>query len=85
MTRQSRTDITVVARRIREARRNAPAARSLLVAVTGIDGSGKGFVASRIVTELRTGGLRAEPINIDGWLNLPGARFNDSNPADHYY
>jgi len=37
------------------------------------------------VTELRTGGLRAEPINIDGWLNLPGARFNDSNPADHYY
>ena len=46
--------------------RNAPAAPSLLVAVTGIDGSGKGFVASRIVAELRTGGLQAEPINIDG-------------------
>jgi len=85
MPRQSRTDITGVADRIREARRNAPAARALLVAVTGIDGSGKGFVASRIVTELRTAGLRAEPINIDGWLNLPGARFNDSNPADHFY
>ena len=85
MPRQSRTDITAVCERIREARRNAPAVRSLLVAVTGIDGSGKGFVASRIVTELRTGGLRAEPINIDGWLNLPGTRFNDSNPADHFY
>jgi hypothetical protein len=54
MTRQSRTDITGVAERIREARRKAQS-RSLLVAVTGIDGSGKGFVASRIVTELRTG------------------------------
>lgn len=85
MPRQSRTDIRAVVERIREARRNAPAARSLLVAVTGIDGSGKGFVASRIVAELRTAGLRAEPINIDGWLNLPGARFNDSNPADHFY
>ena len=85
MPRQSRTDIKGVAERIREARRNVPPARTLLVAETGIDGSGKGFVASRIVTELRTGGLRAEPINIDGWLNLPNARFNDSNPADHFY
>ena len=79
------TDITAVCKRIREARRNAPAERSLLVAVTGIDGSGKGFVASRIVAELRAGGLRAEPINIDGWLNLPAIRFNDANPADHFY
>src|SRR4029453_9775413 len=85
MPRQSTTDITVVSKRIQEARRNAPPARTLLVAVTGIDGAGKGFVASRIVPELRTGGLRAEPINIDGWLNLPGTRFNDSNPADHFY
>jgi len=85
MPRQSTTDITAVVERIREARRNAPAPRSLLVAVTGIDGSGKGFVASRIVRELRCGGLQAEPINIDGWLNLPGIRFNDSNPAEHFY
>jgi uridine kinase len=55
------------------------------VAVTGIDGSGKGFVASRIVAELLIGGLRAEAINIDGWLNLPGTRFNAANPADHFY
>jgi len=53
--------------------------------VTGIDGSGKGFLASEIVSELRTRGLRAEAINIDGWLNLPCVRFNDSNPADHFY
>lgn len=85
MPRQSRTDITGVVERIREARRNTPTARALLVAVTGIDGSGKGFVASRIGTELQTGGLRAEPINIDGWLNLPSVRFNDANPAAHFY
>jgi uridine kinase len=81
----TQTGITGVADRIREARRNAPRARALLVAVTGIDGSGKRFIASRIATTLTTAGLRAEPINIDGWLNLPAARFNDSNPADHFY
>lgn len=85
MPRQSGTDITAVSERIREARRSTPAARGLLVAVTGIDASGKGFVASRIVAELRAGGLRAEAINIDGWLNLPGIRFSDSKPADHFY
>jgi uridine kinase len=66
MPRQSRTDITAVVERIREVRLNASAARSLLVAVTGIDGSGKRFAASRIVAELRSGGLQAGPINIDG-------------------
>lgn len=55
------------------------------MAVSGIDGAGKGFLASQIAAALRAGGLRAEPINIDGWLNLPHERFRESNPAAHFY
>ncbi len=74
-----------VVARITEARRRTPAGRSVLVAVTGIDGSGKGYVASRIVRGLEGLGLRAEALNVDGWLNLPSARFDASNPAEHFY
>lgn len=24
-------------------------------------------------------------INLDGWLNLPPVRFNESNSAEHFY
>jgi uridine kinase len=68
-----------------EVRRTAPAQRSVLVAVTGIDASGKGYVAAQIVGALQARGMRAADINIDGWLNLPHQRFNRSNPAEHFY
>jgi uridine kinase len=57
----------------------------VLVAITGIDGCGKGYVAARIVDALRSKGLRAAAVNIDGWLNLPGRRFDAANPAEHFY
>jgi uridine kinase len=59
--------------------------RSLLVGVTGIDGSGKGYVAGRVVTALAGHGVRTAGINIDGWLNLPRVRFSPENPAEHFY
>lgn len=68
-----------------EARRVTAPTRSLLVAVTGIDGCGKGYVTARMVDALRKKGLRAVDINIDGWLNLPQKRFSTSNPAEHFY
>lgn len=75
----------VVSARIREARRLVPATRSLLVAVSGIDGSGKGHVAARIAAALEAAELRAAVINIDGWLNLPHLRFDPFRPAAHFY
>jgi uridine kinase len=59
--------------------------RSLLVGVSGIDGSGKGYVTGKIVARLQDHGLRAVGINADGWLNLPHLRFNSVNPAEHFY
>ena len=74
-----------VVAKIGEARRQIPAARGVLAAVSGIDGSGKGYVTRKIVEALRATGLRVAEINVDGWLNLPHIRFTKENPAEHFY
>ena len=61
------------------------ASESFLVAVSGIDGSGKGYITAQIVAGLRQRGFRVAGINIDGWLNLPHLRFNKHQPAEHFY
>lgn len=62
-----------------------PAARSVLVGVSGIDGSGKGFCTARIDERLRAEGVRSANINVDGWLNPPSKRFSATAPAEHFY
>lgn len=66
-------------------RQEVPLERSLLVGVTGIDGSGKGYLTVQIVNELAKRGVRAANIGVDGWLNLPSRRFNPENPAEHFH
>jgi len=78
-------DFDEVAERIIAARRGVPIQRSLLVAITGIDSSGKGYVSARIVEALHAQRLRTAAINVDGWLNLPHRRFSDVDPAEHFY
>jgi len=78
-------DLEAVVAEILVTRGGVPAARSALVAVTGIDGCGKGYVTARIVEGLRARGARAVGLNIDGWLNLPAVRFSETDPAEHFY
>lgn len=59
--------------------------RSLLVGISGIDGSGKGYVAKQIETRLAQHSIGAANINVDGWLNLPNRRFSAIKPAEHFY
>ncbi len=59
--------------------------RSALVALSGIDGSGKGYVSARILERLRDAGCRTAAIGVDGWLNLPLRRFSRENPGEHFY
>jgi uridine kinase len=66
-------------------RQSVPAVRSALVAVTGIDGSGKGYISAQIANHLQACGMRVAKINIDGWLNLPHKRFSTVNSAEHFY
>ena len=70
---------------IRRARERAPASRSVLVAVSGIDASGKGFVAARLGKALAASGLRIAVLGVDGWLNLPRLRFDPVRPAEQFY
>jgi uridine kinase len=72
-------------RHIMDARRSVDPRRAVLMAVTGIDGCGKGYVTARIVDAIQARGFRATAINIDGWLNLPHKRFDPSRPAVHFY
>lgn len=70
---------------IAAARARVPADQSVLVALTGIDGCGKGYVARRVADAILKDGLRPEIITVDGWLNLPERRFDPRNPAENFY
>ena len=66
-------------------RQQTPAERALLVAISGIDSSGKGYCSellNRALLELR---FNTALIHADGWLNLPGVRFGKENLAQHFY
>jgi uridine kinase len=67
------------------ARAKAPPARALLVAISGIDAAGKGFVTSRIAESLEKRGIKPAVITADGWLNLPHVRFGPRDPAANFY
>lgn len=76
---QPTIDLIVAGRRV------TPAERAALVAISGIDASDKGYLTAQIAAILDRQRLRVANINIDGWLNLPTVRFNDTNPAEHFY
>ena len=59
--------------------------KALLVAISGIDGSGKGYITQKLNTQLTQRNFNVATINIDGWLNLPKTRFSKTDPAAHFY
>lgn len=66
-------------------RQNWDPTRALLVGLSGIDGSGKGWASHHLATGLEAAGLRVALLNVDGWLNLPQVRFGTDAPARHFY
>jgi len=60
-------------------------AKALLVAISGIDGSGKGYITSKMAELLAQQKLNIATINIDGWLHLPNQRFSPTQPVKHFY
>jgi uridine kinase len=67
------------------ARKRVPTRRAALVAISGIDASGKGYATGKLAAELEARGLRVAAIGIDGWLNLPPVRFRADDSAEHFY
>jgi uridine kinase len=78
-------ELAPVVRMVLEKRRQVPACESVLVALSGIDGAGKGHVAGLTVAALRDLGVNAVAINIDGWHHLPARRFGEERSAEHFY
>ncbi|HEX6043631.1 MAG TPA: hypothetical protein VFZ22_04025 [Pyrinomonadaceae bacterium] len=79
------SSIDEVVRKILDGRSSAPQTRSLLVGISGIDGSGKGYVAAQIEARLALHAVTAVTLNVDGWLNLPEKRFDQRAPAENFY
>ena len=79
------SSIDAVVRKIIERRANIPDARSLLVGVSGIDGCGKGYLAKQLQAHLALYGVIPAILNVDGWLNLPQKRFDQTAPAINFY
>jgi uridine kinase len=59
--------------------------RAVLVGVSGVDGSGKGFVTIKVADALRDKSLNVAVISADDWLNLPQVCVNHDNYAEHFY
>lgn len=74
-----------IVEQIAAARAATPPSRALLVGISGIDGSGKGSVTSRLEQALTLRGLRVANVNVDPWLQLPERRFDASRPGAHFY
>src|SRR5437773_3047277 len=58
---------------------------ALLVGISGIDASGKGFVTAKLAHQLEERGWKIATIGVDGWLNLPHVRYGALDPATHFY
>lgn len=59
--------------------------RAVLVGISGIDGSGKGFLTAKLAKALRAKSLNVAVISADDWLNLPKVCINPGNYAEHFY
>jgi uridine kinase len=68
-----------------ERRKNGDRRQSLVVGVSGIDASGKGYITQQIIERLLACRLRTVPLHGDEWLNLPHQRFSRVRPAHHFY
>jgi uridine kinase len=79
------TDIDQIANAILQKRRMLTSDRSLLVGISGIDGSGKGYLAAQLQAHLALRGVIPAILNVDGWLNLPEKRFDQNAPAVNFY
>ena len=55
-----------------------------LVGISGIDASGKGYVASLLEAKLQSQ-FRTVVLHADDWLRPPAERFDPSRPAAHFY
>ena len=74
-----------LAEKIGAVRLKVPRDRGLLVGISGIDGSGKGFIAALLEKRLLELRWNSAVLSADDWHKLPTIRLNSDNPAEHFY
>jgi uridine kinase len=55
------------------------------VALSGIDASGKGYVARLLEAEMKNYGVKVANINVDPWQNPIDVRLRKENSAENFY
>jgi uridine kinase len=79
------TRVEELLERVLDLRAATPRGRALLVALSGIDGAGKGYLAERLRDRLVEADVRTALVGADAWLRLPHERFDAYRPAEHFY
>ena len=74
-----------LAEKIGAVRLKVPRDRGLLVGISGIDGSGKGFIAALLEKRLLELRWNSAVLSADDWHKLPTICLNSDNPAEHFY
>jgi uridine kinase len=70
---------------VRAKKKSLPPSRCAIVGISGIDASGKGYVAEQLSERLRDDGLNVAVIGGDGWLHLPEKRYAKENAGEHFF
>jgi uridine kinase len=77
-------DLDHIKQKVLDKRSRTPVARTTLVGISGVDASGKGYIAERLAKAIGLAGPRVALINIDRWLDLPNVRFPElANTTDN--
>jgi uridine kinase len=63
----------------------APRRGALLVALSGIDGSGKSTLSQQLAAQLEASGVRVAAVGVDPWQNPQSVRFGGKDPGVHFY
>src|SRR5438874_12688897 len=77
--------LDLLASRIVATRAEKSAEQAVLVGISGIDASGKGFISEKIAQRLQEAGWRVATIKADDWLNLPEVCLSRHKRAEHFY
>ena len=62
-----------------------PRRSAVLVAISGMDGSGKTHLTRLLAEQLDRSGVRVAPIGIDPWQHPQTIRFGSFDPGAHFY
>ena len=79
------TDIRTLTRKVVEAFSHHDKKTAFTVGISGIDASGKGYIAKLFQKELEQLGYRVANINIDPWQNPIPVRLQKENAAENFY